>query len=326
MKILVTGSAGHLGEALLRKLRESEHTAIGADRLRSPFTDLTGDFVDESFARDCAAGVDAVIHAATLHKPHVATHTRRQFVDANITATLNLLDAARDSGASRFVFTSTTSTFGHALTPADDAPAAWIDEDVKPVAKNIYGVTKLAAEDLCELYALRFGLPCVVLRTSRFFPEPDDDAAKRAAYEDANAKVNELLFRRVDIADVVDAHLLALEKAPVLKFGCYIVSATTPFTRDDLAALHRNAPAVLARRCPGYEAVYAARRWRMYPRIERVYDNARARVALGWTPRYDFAYLLHELAAGRDTMSPLARAVGIKGYHGEVYRDGLYPT
>ena len=52
---------------------------------------------------------------------------------------------------SRFVFTSTTSAFGRALTPPPGAPAAWITEDVAPVPRNIYGVTKTAAEDLCEL-------------------------------------------------------------------------------------------------------------------------------------------------------------------------------
>ena len=62
-------------------------------------------------------GTDAVLHAATLHKPHVGSHDRRAFVDTNITGTLNLLEEAVAAGASRFVFTSTTSTFGRALTP-----------------------------------------------------------------------------------------------------------------------------------------------------------------------------------------------------------------
>ena len=58
------------------------------------------------------AGVDAVVHTATLHKPHVATHTRQDFVDTNITGTLNLLEEAVAAGVSSFVFTSTTSAFG----------------------------------------------------------------------------------------------------------------------------------------------------------------------------------------------------------------------
>ena len=106
-----------------------------------------------------------------------------------------------------------------------------------PVPRNIYGATKTAAEDLCELISRDHGLPCLVLRTSRFFPEADDRDDVRAAYDDLNVKVNELLYRRVDIEDVVSAHQLALERAPAIGFGRYIISATTPFTRDDLTAI-----------------------------------------------------------------------------------------
>ena len=79
------------------------------------------------------AGVTAVIHSATLHKPHVATHSRQAFVDANIAGTLTLLEAALAAGVSAFVYTSTTSAFGSALSPAPGQPAAWITEDVAPV-------------------------------------------------------------------------------------------------------------------------------------------------------------------------------------------------
>src|SRR5207253_244718 len=197
--------------------------------------------------------------------------------------TLNLLEEGVAAGVSRFVYTSTTSTFGRALTPPTGAPAAWITEDVVPVPNNIYGVTKTAAEDLCELVHRDHGLPVLMLRTSRFFPEPDDRDDVRSAYLDLNLKVNELLYRRVDLEDAVRAHLNALDRAPALGFGRYIISATTPFTRADAAALHADAPAVVARRFPDYPEIYAHRGWRMLPAIERVYDNARARRDLGWT-------------------------------------------
>ena len=67
-------------------------------------------------------GVRAVYHAATLHKPHVATHSRQDFVDTNITGTLNLLEEAVAAGVEAFVFTSTTSVFGDALTPPPGLP------------------------------------------------------------------------------------------------------------------------------------------------------------------------------------------------------------
>jgi len=326
MNILVTGSAGHLGEALLRTLRLGGHSAIGLDLRSSPFTDRVGSIADRSFVKQCMRDVQAVMHAATLHKPHVATHSRQAFIDTNVTGTLNLLEEATTAHVNAFVFTSTTSVFGRALTPPAGTPAAWVTEDVVPIPKNIYGVTKQAAETLCELFHVRFGLPCVVLRTSRFFPEPDDHAETRERFDDLNVKVNEFLYRRVDIDDVVSAHVLALEKAPQVGFGRYIISATSPFTRADMAELNTDTPSVVRRRVPQYDDVYARRGWSMFPCINRVYVNERARCELGWRPRYDFARIIDLVSAGEEPRSELARAIGSKGYHSDTFADGPYPV
>ena len=315
MRILVTGSAGHLGEALVRSLRDGGHDIVGLNVLPSAHTDVVGSVTDRPAVRAAIAGADGVLHAATLHKPHVGSHSRQEFVDTNVTGTLALLEEAVAAGVGAFVYTSTTSAFGRALRPPEGAPAAWITEDVVPEPRNVYGVTKVAAEDLCELVARDAGLPCVVLRTSRFFPEQDDDPAVAAAFPAANIKVNELLHRRVDLADVVDAHLAALERAPALGFGRYIVSATTPFGPEDLAELRRDAPAVVARLFPESVEVYERLGWRMFPSIDRVYVNGRARAELGWEPRYDFRRALELLQAGEEPGSELAVSVGAKGYH-----------
>ncbi|MGA7400078.1 MAG: NAD(P)-dependent oxidoreductase [Candidatus Sulfotelmatobacter sp.] len=326
MTILVTGSSGHLGEALVRTLRDTNREVVGLDIVPSDFTQEVGSIVDRNFVKRCMKDVNTVLHTATLHKPHVITHSRQSFVDTNITGTLNLLEEALLAGVRSFVFTSTTSAFGSALTPPDGSPAAWVTEDVTPVPRNIYGVTKTAAEDLCELFHRKLRLTCLILRTSRFFPEEDDRKETRDAYDDANVKANEFLYRRVDLEDVVSAHLLAIEKAPVIGFGRYIVSATTPFTRDDLSELRTNAPAVLKCRIPDYEAEYTRRGWRMFPGIDRVYVNERARKDLGWKPRYDFRSVLDKLKAGADPRSPLAREVGSKGYHSETFAEGPFPV
>jgi UDP-glucose 4-epimerase len=326
MAILVTGSAGHLGEALMRTLRAAGHQPIGVDLKSSPFTTMTGSISDRGFVKTCMAGVNTVVHTATLHKPHIATHSRQAFVDTNITGTLNLLEEAASAGVRAFVFTSTTSVYGHVLTPPAGAPAAWITEDVAPLPRNIYGMTKLAAEQLCELFHRTHGLPCIILRTSRFFPEPDDRKETRDAYEDGNVKANEFLYRRADVEDIVGAHRLALEKAPALGFGCYIVSATTPFEREDLSALRADAPVVVTRHVPDYVEVYARRGWSMFPTIDRVYVNERARAELDWRPRYDFSRVIARLRAGEDPRSPLARAVGSKMYHEETFAEGPYPV
>jgi UDP-glucose 4-epimerase len=314
-RVLVTGSAGHLGEALVRALRAGGRDVAGLDVLASPFTTEVGSITDRDTVRSCLAGAGAVLHPAALHKPHVGSHTRQDFVDTNITGTLTLLEEAAAAGVGSFVFTSTTSAFGRALSPAPGDPAAWITEDVVPVPRNVYGVTKTAAEDLCALVHADRGLPVVILRTSRFFPEHDDADEVRNAYPDANIKANEFLYRRADIADVADAHLLAMDRAPAIGFGRYIISATTPFTPGDLAALRTDARAVVCRLFPDQEAEYARRGWRMFGHIDRVYVNHRARAELGWSPVYDFRRVLDLLKAGEDPRSPLARAVGAKGYH-----------
>ena len=207
MTVLVTGSSGHLGEALMRTLRASGRAGVGIDVVPGPFTDEVASIADRTSVARAMKGVDAVLHAATLHKPHVATHARDAFVETNILGTLILLEEGARAHVRAFVMTSTTSAFGDALKPPPQQPAAWVDERVAPVPKNIYGVTKTAAEDLCQLFRRNEGLASIVLRTSRFFPEEDDDPAAREAYADDNAKANEYLFRRVAIEDVVEAHL-----------------------------------------------------------------------------------------------------------------------
>jgi UDP-glucose 4-epimerase len=319
MRVLVTGSAGHLGEALVRTLQNTNHEVVGLDIVASDFTSKVGSIADRSHVKRCMKGMDAVLHTASLHKPHVITHGRQDFIDTNITGTLNLLEAAASAGVESFVFTSTTSAFGGALTRPAGEPAVWVTEHVTPVPKNIYGVTKTAAEDLCELFHRDHGVACLVLRTSRFFPEEDDCEATRQAYEDDNVKANEYLYRRVDLEDVVSAHLLALERAPSIGFGRYIISATSPFLPEDLLDLRVNAPLVVRRRVPEYEVEYARRGWKMFPNIDRVYVNDRARKDLGWYPRYDFSHVIDCLRAGVDSRSPLSRAVGSKGYHARKF-------
>ncbi len=326
MRILVTGSSGHLGEALVRTLSADGHDVFGLDITPSPFTHAVGSIADRAFVHAHMQGVEAVLHTATLHKPHVATHSRQDFVDTNITGTLNLLEESVAAGVKSFVFTSTTSVFGDALIPPPGMPAAWITEDVEPIAKNIYGVTKLAAENLCHLFHRNQKLPCIILRTSRFFPEQDDAAEMRGQYTDENIKLNEYLYRRVALEDVVEAHRLAIEHAPRIGFDRFIISATTPFILGDLAQLRSDAPAVLAKHVPGYAEVYTARDWRMFPGIDRVYVNSHARQILGWQPMFDFAHMLERLRAGKGIAGPLANAVGSKGYHVEKFDEGPYPV
>ena len=126
-KVLVTGSAGHLGDALARVLRGHGYEVVGLDLLASPCTTVVGSITERALVRDCLAGVSAVLHAATLHKPHVASHAKQDFVDTNVTGTLALLEesAAADVGA--FVFTSTHERLrrrAHSAARGDPPPGS----------------------------------------------------------------------------------------------------------------------------------------------------------------------------------------------------------
>jgi UDP-glucose 4-epimerase len=326
MSIVVTGSAGHLGEAVMRTLRAAKRPAVGIDRKPSEHTDRVGSITDERFVESCMKRASAVVHAATLHKPHVATHSWQDFLDTNVTGTRVLLEAAAAAGVRTFVFVSTTSTFGSALSRDELGPAVWVTEKLTPRPKNIYGTSKLMAESLCELAHRKHRLAVLVLRTSRFFPEEDDVPSVRQEYETANAQANELLYRRVDIEDATAAVLLALEKAPDIGFSRYIISATTPFEPADSPLLGQDAARVVHRMFPDAQALYAARGWSLFPKIDRVYVNDLARKELGWKPKHDFAHVLECLRAGRDFRSALARDVGAKGYHDRSFAAGPYPV
>jgi len=238
-----------------------------------------------------------VIHSGALHKPDIARYPVQAFVDVNVTGTLNLLEAARLAGVRRFVFTSTTSLMiSQAIRDEAGDAAVWLDEAAGPLApRNIYGVTKLAAEGLCRLYAAEHGIGCVVLRTGRFFPE-DDDTHKVPAGE--NLKANELLNRRLTVEDAAEAHVLALAKA--LGFDLFVLSAATPFRREEAGELKRDAAAVIARHFPDAAALYAARGWVLPASIGRIYDAGHAARRLGWRSRTGFGEVLAALRAGSE--------------------------
>ena len=298
MRILLTGSSGWLGRFLAPRLRTDGHQVIGLDVAPGVDTQILGSVADRAVV-DAAfeRGIDAVIHAGALHKPDIVRYPAQTFVDVNVAGTLNLLEAARTAGHDRFVMTSTTSLMISEAIRAERSDAAvWLDEASGPLApRTIYGVTKLAAEGLCRLYAREHGLACVVLRTGRFFPE-DDDTLTQPHGE--NLKAIELLNRRLTVEDAAEAHLAALARAPDLGFGLFIVSAPTPFDRSEAEELKRDAPAVIARHFPDAPELFARAGWVLPRSIGRVYDAGAAERQMGFRCRTGFAQVLEALRSG----------------------------
>jgi UDP-glucose 4-epimerase len=303
VNILVTGSSGWLGQTLVPRLLRDGHRVVGLDPARGPTTEIVGSVVDRALVRSIMRdhAIDAVVHAAARHKPHIETHDNSEFVAVNVQGTLNLLEesVAPGSKVERFVFTSTTSLMISQKIRDGRAGGAreaiWIDEEMTPLKpRNIYGVTKLAAEELCRLFNHLHKLPVLVLRTSRFFPE-EDDMAHAIAQSGENTKANEFLFRRLSVEDAAEAHVAALAKAPEIGFDTFIVSAMTPFSPADCAALIADAPSVVARYFLDYPALYARRGWTMFPSIDRVYDAGKAARKLGFICTTGFRQVLDGL-------------------------------
>jgi len=304
MRILLTGSSGWLGRFLAPRLRGEGHEVVGLDVAPSADTEFVGSVADRALVDRVFAErrIEAVIHAAALHKPDIARYPAQAFHAVNVEGTRNLLEAAAKAGNDRFLFTSTTSLMISDAVRAGKAGGAarafWLDEDFAPLApRNIYGATKIEAERLCRHFHDAYGLAVAVLRTGRFFPEEDDTHRDLSG---PNTKANEFLGRRLTVEDAAEAHVAALAEAPSLGFETFIVAAQTPFTPQDCEALIEDAPAVIARYFPEARALYAKAGWALPARIERIYDSSRAGRRMGFRCRTDFALVLRALERGEE--------------------------
>src|SRR5271169_5385001 len=298
MRILLTGSAGWLGRALAPRLQRAGHHVVGLDIRPGEFTSVIGSVTDRALIDRTMVDreITAVVHSGALHKPDIIRYPASEFVSVNIQGTKNLLEAAVSAGADRFVFTSTTSLMiSHVIHSGKTRRAkraAWISEDMRLLEpRNIYGITKFAAEHLCRMAHQSHRLPIVVLRAARFFPE-EDDMAHEIEQSAENTKANKFLYRRMTAEDAAEAHVAALERAPALGFDTFIISAPTPFKPEDCEALITDAPPVVARYFPEYSNIYRRRGWTMFRSIDRVYSARRAEERLGFRCKTGFAEIL----------------------------------
>lgn len=281
MKVLVTGSSGRVGGAIAARLA-LRHQVTGVDLRPGPLTAAIADICDTAQMADLCAGVDAVVHTASLHVPDLAARTPREFREVNVDAMRRLLQASGEAGVGRFAYTSTTSLYGNALLPQGGA-AVWVTEELEPRPRDIYDETKLEAEAACA-EAARNGLACVSLRMSRCFEE---EPRLVAIYR---------LYRGVDAQDVAQAHELALETG---RDGheIYNISAPSPFTEADCLRLLEDAESVVLERHPWAAVEFARRAWQLPRSIDRVYVVDKAIAGLGYRPQHDFAALFRRQAA-----------------------------
>jgi nucleoside-diphosphate-sugar epimerase len=271
MKIAITGTSGRIGRAIHFNLCR-QHQVVGVDRTVASVTTHLGEVTDYKHLAKAFNGVDAVIHTAALHAPHVGVFPGDKFYRINVKGTENVVRAARACGVRTLVFTSTTALYGHASRHPYEA--TWIDEKTVPKPKTVYHRTKLEAEAFLQAEAGP-DLRVTTLRMSRCFPEP---APIMAIYR---------IHRGVDARDVAEGHRLALAPADE-NYRMFILSGTTPFKREDRAKLKTNPENVLRERCPEICELFTERNWELPKSIGRVYDSSEAQSELGWRPVHGF--------------------------------------
>jgi len=279
LRVLVTGSSGRVGTAIARRLA-LDYQVTGVDVVPAAFTTVVGSIEDASVLARAMQGVDAIVHTAALHAPHVGNVPAARFIAVNVDATRRLLELALAYGVKRVVYTSSTSVYGHALVPQGEA--RWVTEELVARPRDVYDETKLAAEALVRSAAEQGRMACTILRMSRSFPEAE------------HLVVTYRLYRGVDLRDVAEAHALALERGEA---GCEVfnVSAHSPFRPEDCRMLLTEPWKVVARYFPQADTVYRSRGWPLPDRIDRVYVTSKAEAVLGYSPRCNFADLLATL-------------------------------
>ncbi|MEP0391037.1 MAG: NAD(P)-dependent oxidoreductase [Erythrobacter sp.] len=274
MKIILTGSSGRIGRAIFNACC-GEHEVIGIDPRPFSVTHTVGDLTEESVMRPLLEGADAVIHTGGPHAPHVGEMPDSEFTRVNVAGTAQLYGWALTAGVKRFLYTSTTALYGHAVEPER---CTWINEETQPLPKSIYHRTKLAAEERLEDLASS-DLPVRALRMSRCFPE---SAPQMATYR---------LHRGIDARDVGEGHRTALFHEGTA-FARFILSGDSPFTREDCEGLRQAAPDIIRARAPALAKEFDERGWNLPRTIDRVYDSGAACTDLGWKTRWGWEEVL----------------------------------
>jgi UDP-glucose 4-epimerase len=230
---VVTGAAGFVGSHLAERLLDAGHEVVGVDcftdyydrrakesnvaaaRANEAFQLVEGDLCAIDLAR-LLEGVDFVFHLAGQAGVRPSWGPSfGEYVRHNISATQRLLEAAKDAQLRKLVFASSSSVYGN----AKELP---VNEQALPRPVSPYGVTKLAAEHLCSLYGQLFELPAVSLRLFTVYgPRQRPDMAIRrfltAALRDEPITIygdGEQTRDFTFVADVVNAHLLAMDAPP----------------------------------------------------------------------------------------------------------------
>lgn len=299
-RVLVTGAAGFIGSHLVEELvargahvrafvRYNSRGAAGwlddlSAETRERIEVFPGDIRDRRRVREAFDDIEAAWHLAALIGIPYSYTAPVSYVQVNVEGTLNVLEAARETGTRKLVVTSTSEVYGTAVTVP-------MSEDHPLQAQSPYSATKIAADKLAESYARSFDLPVVIARPfNTFGPRQSPRAVIPTIVGQAlsGAKVIRLgaLHPTRDLNDVRDtvAGMIACADAPKEAHGTPInLGSGGELSIGDLAQR------ILERMNLSVPIESDASRVRPgASEVERlVADASRAKRLLGWEPVHD---------------------------------------
>src|SRR5215217_3159412 len=299
MRVLVTGGAGYIGSVVASQLAEAGHETVVLDDFSRGHAEavpegtrlVRGNLLDTDFIRETLSeGFEGVLHFAALSLVGESMERPELYYRNNVCGTLNLLDAMRESGAGRLVFSSTAAVYGE----PDEVP---IRETAPTLPTNPYGSSKLAVDRLIGAVAEARGLAATSLRYfnvagagGRFGEDHHPEThliplVLRAAAEGSSVKIlgtdyptrdGTAVRDYIHVEDLGRAHLLAFEAAKPGEHRVYNLGNGAGFSVREVVEA--------ARRVTGksIDAVEAARRAGDPPALVASSDEIRA--DLGWKP------------------------------------------
>lgn len=285
MRILLTGASGLLGRHAFARLQAAGHEVIPLARSRSlhPGT-ILADLSDDAHLDRLPRQIDGVIHLAALLPAPGVTPPPGRWMQDNTRASLNALEHCARSGARVFVLGSSWSVYGTRRHRGE------VDETAPPGPDDLYGLSKHAAELLCEPYAFYYGIKASVLRYSYLYgPGMRRDTVVcsflRAAMAGAELALYDDGIDLIDLLHVEDAASATLAAlagpAGVYNIGGGPVSIRA-LAEASVSAVG-SASALVSRKAGGGQ-----RRLRL--------SSEKARSALGWSPRITLLEGLGDLA------------------------------
>lgn len=282
MRILITGARGSMPVALIPRLAANGHEMVLLDVEPMDSRDhkcIQADIRDAGAVQFAMQGCGAVFHAAALDADMLGRRNHDDYHGVNVTGTQNVLLAMLRAGVKHLVFSSSDAVYG-----AGVREHRTVNEKTPRVPLNVYALSKMLAEEMCDFYARQYGFHIAMLRYGRY------------SVGDWKTVGVSRLTTGLDREDAAQANELALGAVLAEEFRCepFLVQCAKPFVEDDWPGLVEDPQSVLERYWPGSVELLLLHGL-MVPKVYHRWDIHRAETVLGYAPEHNFDQFLARL-------------------------------